>query len=39
MRHIHFQDDLTVAVFAVVFVVMLLVFLASIPLIDRWFPN
>ena len=38
-RHIHLQSDLTVALFAAMFVVMLLVFLASLPLIEFWFPR
>ncbi len=38
-RHIHYQDELTVALFAVMFVVVLLIFLASIPLINSWFPR
>jgi len=35
---IPFQDEVTVALFAVVFVVMMLVFLASVPLVNYLFP-
>ncbi|MGA8215224.1 MAG: hypothetical protein WB799_16630 [Candidatus Sulfotelmatobacter sp.] len=35
---IPFQDEITVALFAVVFVVMMLVFLASVPLVNYLFP-
>ena len=38
-RHIQFQQDLTVALFAVMFVVVLLVFLASVPLVNYLFPG
>ena len=38
-RHIPFQQDLTVTLFAVMFVVMLLVFLASVPLVNYLFPG
>jgi hypothetical protein len=38
-RHIPFQQDLTVALFAVMFVLMLLVFLASVPLVNYLFPG
>jgi hypothetical protein len=38
-KHIHFEDYLNVAVFASVFVVMLLIVLASIPLVDHLFPG
>jgi len=37
--HIPFQQDLTVALFAVVFVVVLLVFLAGVPLVNYLFPR
>jgi hypothetical protein len=38
-RNIPFQQDLTVALFAFMFVVVLLVFLASIPLLSDLFPG
>jgi hypothetical protein len=38
-RHIPFQQDLSVALFAVMFVVTLLVFLASVPLVNYLFPG
>jgi len=38
-RHIPFQQDLIVTLFAVMFVVMLLVFLASVPLVNYLFPG
>jgi hypothetical protein len=38
-RPMPFQQDLTVALFAVMFVLMLLVFLASVPLVNYLFPG
>jgi len=42
-RHIPYQQDLTVGLFAVMFVIMLLVVLASVPVINYlenfWFPG
>jgi hypothetical protein len=35
---IPFQDEISVALFAVVFVVMIVVFLASVPLVNYLFP-
>ena len=33
-RHISFEEDFTAALFAVMFVVMLLLFLANVPLVN-----
>jgi hypothetical protein len=38
-RNIPFQQDLTVALFAFMFVVVMLVFLASIPFLSDLFPG
>ena len=38
-RHIRYQHNVTVALFAVMYVVVLLIFLATIPLINSWFPR
>jgi hypothetical protein len=38
-RHIHFEGYLDVALFAGVFVVMVLIVLAGVPLVDHLFPG